>query len=214
MERVLLAMLALTQVCSYSCNNGDNCYAYRGDGSCDDVCAAEICNFDSKAVIEAEDKLSALKSSDCFFTCLESCSIDQLLNSVCDDDCNIPECGFDGGVCGYCSKGCKTYLGFKSMLGDGKCDSACKTSDCFYDGGDCPSKSSDSGSCTVAMLLNQVCDQECATYSNSFDNWHCVRPTQPCAPGCTLSLLQNGVCDSACAGKNCSYDFKDCVSCT
>lgn len=101
------------------------------------------------------------------------------------------------------------------MLGDGKCDKACNKAQCFYDGGDCSWNVKEDSSCTLAKLTNQNCDTECASYTNFFyDNWNCVRPTQPCAPGCTRDLLQNGKCDEVCNSSNCYYDFNDCVGVT
>ncbi|XP_067938651.1 pappalysin-1-like isoform X2 [Watersipora subatra] len=64
------------------------------------------------------------------------------------------------------------------MIGDGKCNSNCGRTECCnfpitnYDGGDCPGVQ---GVCTDERYYNNVCDQECNTDQDSFDNGACCQ---------------------------------------
>lgn len=108
MVEAMLVLATLTQVLAYSCNSSNNqCFAWRNDGYCDSDCSSQICNFDSSANISAGSNYDVLKESDCFSRCIEDCSKDMLTNDVCDEECNIGECGYDAGACGFCLPGCK-----------------------------------------------------------------------------------------------------------
>lgn len=96
-----------------------------GDQVCDFPCMSAMCEFDKE---------------DCSSLC--PCSSEVLGNGICDPGkgypgCQAQACGWDLGDCGYCSYGCKPYLGLERMLGDGKCDSVCDTPNCAFDIGDC-----------------------------------------------------------------------------
>ena len=56
------------------------------------------------------------------------CSTNEYLSDYCD----VKECGFKDGKCGYCASGC-----FQNDLGDGICQEKCNNADCNYDFGDC-----------------------------------------------------------------------------
>lgn len=98
---------------------------WRGDTICDLPCMSKNCLFDSYN--------STVAGSDCLQACtLKGCTQTSLGNNVCNAECNIAECGWDGGDCGFCAKGC-----FSGVIGDGKCDSPCDVASCHWDGGDC-----------------------------------------------------------------------------
>eukprot|EP00397_Hematodinium_sp_SG-2012_P011613 GEMP01011757.1.p1 GENE.GEMP01011757.1~~GEMP01011757.1.p1 ORF type:complete len:519 (+),score=66.89 GEMP01011757.1:68-1624(+) len=70
--------------------------------------------------------------SQCFSNsdCPQSCSA-KIGDGICEEECNIEACNFDGADCAICP-GC-----FESMLGDGKCDDACNMAACNFDNQDC-----------------------------------------------------------------------------
>lgn len=100
----------LTFACNfaYKCAE-DNCFAWRNKGSCDSLesCSTQMCNFDSSADFTLGSVIDNFKSSDCFSACLKSCPIDLLSNDICDAECNLVECGYDIGNCGFCGKECE-----------------------------------------------------------------------------------------------------------
>lgn len=55
----------------------------------------QACSFDSSDSLEESDCIS-----DCFNL---GCNVELLENLECNESCNFPECGWDGGDCGYCS---------------------------------------------------------------------------------------------------------------
>lgn len=55
-----------------------------------------------------------------------------LLNSHCDDACNLSQCGFDFGVCPF---HCNSGLCSEEMLVNLEFDYLCDTQDCLYDNG-------------------------------------------------------------------------------
>jgi predicted outer membrane repeat protein len=167
------------------------------DAYCDSNLDCNIipCKFDSQTELTKPYYLSFL-NSDCLDNCLVYCSMEQLKNDVCDEACNIGECGYDLGVCGYCAKGC-----FKDMLGNGECNKECSTSMCYRDNGDCPC----SDGCTKDKLANDVCDSECNNNICSRDNSKCL-----CNSECPDWLLQNSMCDSDCNTYDCQYDKLNC----
>lgn len=209
---VLYLTLTL-QASGLSCHSNPDCFNYQNDDFCDEICNTLICNFDSAVDFSTGASYDKFKLSDCFIDCLETeaCDKDKLSNQICDEECNTQICGFDLGYCGYCSSGCETYTGLKSMLGDGHCDSACNVEACFNDWGDCIDHIESIGDCTQKLLGNKQCDAACNSSQFNFDNYYCVRPTQPCSTGCTYQLLHNNLCDAACNSKDCLFDYNDCV---
>jgi hypothetical protein len=159
-----------------------SCYSYPCSGSwrsdnnaCDADCASELCGFDQRSISSASSAFDRLMSSDCVYKCMKVCSQAQLSNAVCDSNCNVPECGYDAGTCGYCAAGCKLHVGFKSMLGDGTCDSACSNASCHYDVTDCMKSVDHWGSCSLDLVNNSQCDPQCDSKAYSYDNFRCVR---------------------------------------
>eukprot|EP00923_Selenidium_pygospionis_P039282 GHVN01068362.1.p1 GENE.GHVN01068362.1~~GHVN01068362.1.p1 ORF type:complete len:418 (+),score=42.48 GHVN01068362.1:53-1306(+) len=68
-----------------------------------------------------------------FPNCPMACEAAWLGDDWCDLDCNVAECGFDGGDCyDWCLPGCPA-----DWLGDGECDEECNNDECENDGGDC-----------------------------------------------------------------------------
>jgi len=70
-------------------------------------------------------------------------------NRRCDQECNTPACGFDGGDCRPapppppppprgCGRGRAATAGYReARAGDGRCDRDCNNAGCGFDGGDC-----------------------------------------------------------------------------
>ena len=70
----------------------------------------------------------------CAFNCtMAGCSQTQA-NGVCDADCNINECGYDFGDCGFCIQNCTSTLYYDSV-----CDEECNDPLCNYDNFHCVS---------------------------------------------------------------------------
>ncbi|CAG9318584.1 unnamed protein product [Blepharisma stoltei] len=176
----------------------------RGDKSCDADCMFSYCNYDSR---EAYQVTSDIKKSDCYgnpcdvkskWECYRN-GASILGDGNCDEACNVQECGFDFGDCGYCAPSC-----YKSMLG-GTCDVECNTTSCYYDYGACLDCSS---GCTSSIWGNGECNQECNNKECNFDNGDCL--SQTCAPNCYLWMLNNTICDEACQVEECHFDYFDC----
>ena len=64
--------------------------------------------------------------------------------------------------------------------------------------------------CTLAMLLDPSCNQECANEACFWDNGACYRATMGCA-GCVPAWLGDGECDDECFTEECSWDHGDCL---
>lgn len=186
-----MLLMLLASVSALYCNYEFCPYYSLGDGTCSPACNIAPCRFDS-AFSYSDDPSSIIQRSDCYYTCLKTCTNELLANGVCDSVCNTPECGYDTGTCSYCSSGC-----MEIMLSDGQCQSECNVPECYFDGGDCEC----STGCTQDMIWNNVCDPECDNKRCSYDNWVCA-----CNYGCTNELLSNGVCDNQCYTYSCLFD--------
>ena len=64
--------------------------------------------------------------------------------------------------------------------------------------------------CTLAMLLDPQCNEECANEACFWDNGACYAATMGCA-GCVPSWLGDGECDDECMTEACSWDHGDCL---
>lgn len=87
------------------------------------------CNYDMPS-----DSLSNSDKSisDCYQDCIDlGCDSSLLANNECDKSCNIAECGWDWGDCGYCAQYCT-----QEKLNSG-CDSSCKNELCYFNAGGC-----------------------------------------------------------------------------
>ena len=120
-------------LCAPGCEEG-----WPGDGYCNEECNNAECNFDG----------GDFEGGRCE-GCAPGCAWEDPGNpwnpyhgmpigfgdGICDDECNNPDCGYDGGDCGpaeQCAPGCEGGL-----PGDGVCDDECNNAECNFDGGDC-----------------------------------------------------------------------------
>lgn len=87
----------------------------RGDGFCDYSCNNVHCGFDSGVT---DMKLFDFTQSDCYAACsqvlcdywpfLTFCvNLSNFGNGACLEGANVPECGWDVGMCGYCANNCE-----------------------------------------------------------------------------------------------------------
>eukprot|EP00727_Mastigamoeba_balamuthi_P014788 m51a1_g9935 putative peptidase s1 and s6 chymotrypsin hap (739) ;mRNA; r:69351-73667 len=93
-------------------------------------------------------------------------------------------------------------------IGNGICNMMCYSDECEWDGGDCNITQCSPG-CTVAMLANNVCDPECATFACGNDNNFC-QWGDVCADQCLNRMIGDGHCDKACSW--CQFDGSDCTA--
>lgn len=97
----IYTLLFFKGVVSITCNT-KMCPSYlqvaitQGDGLCNFECMIDGCYYDSKSGWRVED-------GDCYNQCITNtmgqCDPIKLGNSQCDDECNVPECGWDNGHC-------------------------------------------------------------------------------------------------------------------
>jgi len=86
-----------------------------------------------EVAVNADKNAQRKLQSSCSYLCPSS----YLSDGVCDTQCNIYACNYDGGDCGSntnCAYSCPS-----GYLSDGICDAACNVAACNYDGGDCSS---------------------------------------------------------------------------
>ena len=120
--------------CDAFCDANDECALINiGDGTCQEACFTEHCDFDS---------------GDCN-ECSRDCPWLWVNDGQCDPLCYTQECGWDGPTscrgnpvadcpvsdciqAANCSAGCAP-----NMVGDGECQDECSNSECRFDGGDC-----------------------------------------------------------------------------
>ncbi|OMJ68192.1 hypothetical protein SteCoe_34433 [Stentor coeruleus] len=171
------------------------------DTSCNLLCMTPPCNFDSSD-ITTSSWYGRFISSGCFSSCFDlGCTAEMLQNSVCDTKCNIQECGFDLGVCGYCASGCT-----KSMLLNGIKDPACNTKACMYDNnayGWCIE------GCFQDDLNSTTCKSACDNAFCDYQNFVC--DDSFCAPGCSPKMQNDTICYSDCNNKACDYNNWACA---
>lgn len=197
----LLALALLVLVASdgqLTCNLQTCPESYRGDGLCDVLCMTAACGYDGL------DQ----GSSDCLSACqAQGCS--EALNSetiICHEACNVPECGFDSGVCGLCASKC-----YENLLGDGDCHAVCDTFLCGFDAGDCVflTQGNCASGCFTSMLGNRHCDSACLNSACSYDLGDC--DALACSPGCYPLMINDGTCHLQCLVEACQFDGFDCA---
>jgi hypothetical protein len=107
------------------------------------------------------------------YSCAPGCNDMSVGNTICDPACNMTDCMWDGGDCGYsggyafadnCATACPV-----PWIEDGFCDEACFNEACGWDGDDCLL---DSASCASGCLPNWIGDRECdAPCNNEACGW-------------------------------------------
>lgn len=96
--------------------------------------------------------------------CSPDCSSSFINNSVCNQNCLVLECRYDGNDCNNCSVGCTL-----NMLLNQECDEACNTSNCFYDNDSCLC----APGCFNSYLGNGICNPECDFAVCHYDSEDC-----------------------------------------
>ena len=112
-----------------------------------------------------------------------SCTPFEWQNGVCNDECNVQSCIFDGGDCNQlCQEEAPNCYSF-GLFTNGICDIACNTSSCDYDKYECISYSYDNitfgnnvthcdgdNKCPIEWVDDQWCDNYCFTNENCYND--------------------------------------------
>ena len=206
---VALLLLSAMAGAVHTCNE-DLCpqawvrFTQRGDGICDLACNTLACGLDGSELNYAQ--------RDCSQDCASSIeAVWSLGNGVCEEPAlSTEECGWGGGDCGYCARGCKHHLGFESDLGNGKCTDACSVFACAWDGGDCVRSMQGfcNSGCFEPMLGDGVCQSQCFTPTCHYDQGDC--DASLCGGGCYPGMQDDGTCQSECYSEACMWDGSDC----
>ena len=215
-SRMIFHSDCLPQCKSYNCTQ-----ALLNNSDCDPECNHWECGWDNGA---------------CGF-CNYNCSKFNLLDLHLNDQCNNPYCYYDNGMEGWCSNGCY----FEDMTSKVKV-SECNVKNCSYQNGLWLEGANEcSKGCSLIMLENSYCDEECNNEKCNWDNSHCLcsencttslmnsqkcSVSSPCltescnfldgacpicAQGCLNSSLGDGTCNVACNNEACEYDQGDCA---
>jgi len=119
------------------------------------------------------------------FSCAPGCDDMNLGNTVCDLACNVTDCVWDGGDCGYsggyafqdnCATSCPI-----SWINDGYCDEACFNEACSWDGDDCVQ--GDTGcatGCLPTWIDDRECDAQCNNEACGWDGNDCSHGDDSC----------------------------------
>ena len=172
---------------------------YIGDNICNYNCMNLGCNYDSP--VYSDDIYTTFQSSDCFSSC--PCSREKLTNGVCDAQCNIYECGFDLGDCGYCDSGCFV----KDLLSD-TCNHKCYRAECWsYSFNKCIGSCADG--CTLENMGSYPCRDECKSEECRRYNDNTCK-IDYCSYKCLTNYIGDKVCQAQCHNPDCSFDNGDC----
>lgn len=125
----------------------------------------------------------------------------------CDEDLDVPQCGWDGGDCPVKYPSCEIPRN-STAFGDGNCDSIFNTTECGFDDGDCEPD------CSGAN--NGYCEIEYNFAACSFDGGDC-ETFNSLYPNCNVSApwyVGDGICDSKefYNTSECGYDGGDCLT--
>ncbi|KIH54277.1 notch domain protein, partial [Ancylostoma duodenale] len=100
-------------------------------------------------------------------------------NGKCDEECNLPECDYDGNDClvknpfAGCPSSSFCALAFKN----GVCDKVCNNEACLFDGFDCMAKEPVCPEAISAYCKEHksdgVCDEQCNQEGCDFDGGDC-----------------------------------------
>ena len=180
------------------CNSG--CLSHSiGDNSCYLRCMSLGCNYDSP--VYSDDIYTTFQSSDCFSSC--PCDKEKLTNGVCDAQCDIYQCGFDLGDCGYCDSGC-----FVDDLLSDTCNGNCYAFECwFYDSNKCIGTCADG--CTLENMNSYPCREECKS-KECMRFTHNTCTVDYCSYMCQRIFIGDKVCQAQCYNPECSFDNGDC----
>jgi hypothetical protein len=139
---------------------------------------------------------------DCSCRLVETCAAGYhplVGNEFCNDETNIPECGYDGGDCCGCviTEHCEdcACLGnitsgeiTNSFVGNSLCNDEMNNLNCNYDGGDC---------CGYNINLEHC--SECTCFHQ-----------ETCLAGVSHAFIGDSVCNDETNNAGCNYDGGDC----
>lgn len=119
------------------------------------------------------------------YSCAPGCDDMNLGNAVCDLACNVTDCVWDGGDCGYsggynfeqnCAAACPV-----TWIDDGYCDEACFNEACTWDGADCQQDSAGcSNGCMPIWIDDRECDAQCNNEACGWDGHDCDHGNDSC----------------------------------
>ena len=197
----MLMLISIKFVLSDLFSSDDiGCYSvFISDGTCQTFCMNNMSNFDSS--IDSSNLIEVFQGSDCYESCRKTgCSEDLLANTQCDDICNVPECGWDLGMCGFCNAGCT----IEKLLNDEK-DEECNVINCKYDNGQygwC------APGCKKEDLFSSVFKTECNNTQCSMQLG--LGMPNECSEGCGFKEISLPVCYESCDNKECEFMFGLC----
>ena len=145
-------------------------------------------------------------------------------NGVCDSQCNVKDCGFDGGDCNQlCNNNITQFYpncSMYDMFDNGICDLGCNSSYCSFDFGDCITVDVGNGTyCNNDIDYNltsqyswitEMIDNTTST-NVSIKVWDSIKAENYVSSLCVTSWVNDGWCDQNCRNiDSCNYDSTDC----
>ena len=128
------------------------------------------------------------------------CSPFDWQNGVCNHECNVEQCYWDGGDCNQLCPVYHANCSIDDMFDNGVCDQQCNNSYCAYDNSECLVNNNQFDSnFNISQLFSKN-----QTYCNEYDSTY--------AHGeCKISWINDGWCDDNCrSSESCFYDGNDC----
>ena len=131
------------------------------------------------------------------------CSPFDWQNGVCNQECNVAECYYDGGdcnqLCFYGGGECSSV----NFFDNGLCDIGCNTSACDYDKYECLSSEA---STNISFSSNMTyCNKNVSNITN-------LNSSSYNRSLCDVAWVSDTWCDNNCqSSENCFYDGDDCI---
>jgi hypothetical protein len=119
------------------------------------------------------------------YFCAPGCDDIRLGNQICDLACNVTDCAWDGGDCGYSggyafAENCATACPV-TWIGDGFCDEACFNEACTWDRDDCLQDSAGcANGCLPTWIDDRECDAQCNNEACGWDGHDCDHGSDSC----------------------------------
>ena len=115
-------------------------------------------------------------------------------NGICNQQCNVHECFWDGGDCNIVCDIDEPDCNIFNMFENGVCDNSCNNTACSFDNGECVQYDESN------IKFNASIFGDDATYCDSDTKL------------CYIEWIDDGWCDENCRIKDtCFYDHNDCV---
>lgn len=161
------------------CQNGGDCRGHGDYAMCECKYGYTGAFCQDKFIIE-KPKETFVKDLCTIRKCKEMAS-----DGVCDADCNLEECGFDGGDCSGGQKPfskCPYASRCADLFANGVCNQECNNEGCLYDGLDCQSELYRCPTKIRQHCIDRrgdgVCDIECSFIGCGFDGGDCNNKTE------------------------------------